>query len=1498
MAEYDQYCNLPGDSPWVPTLPGLPTEGLPAAPAPEQGTANPPNSAPIPPGFNEENPNLCEIFNDIVPGPSDPDYEDYYDNPPVIPPFNEAVYINCSIRIATVSDFLNWPVSAKDEDLFAQIGTRILPDGGIEANNNLITIPGLYSQSSLYAGAELADYESMSNGLDSETLKTVTNADFEAWIQIDLAYDTYIAQLEIGCDFNGLLPGGFGKWAADFALIQWKADGAAEWTELDGNIGEFTAPVKYHYVGQTCRYIRIIQYGRNLAITEFAVKSDRWIAPLFIATGINSSFERNIPINQNLVAGAGINTSPAGITFTPDKLLYLVDFESAITSGGTYGVSTKSWHSVFTRYWNFPSWPPDLTSASSPIIGTRSLIMPDHPTSNYAMRFSYTPYFNMEDKDWHIKLYCTPATVGTEDGYGNFYQYLLSLASLIRIGIDDEGYYFFEVINTAGGSSQLVGGKFKDGNSEILAVNNQPICVVASCEADEFSIWLNGQKKFAEPKTVAMPGLSKFSISYNGYDCYIGAKDSTAAVGDANMFRGGKIDHIAIYKGVAYYEEADPFLSPTPLPSAQPTIPQFIAPLDALNSGYFASASAGLTAQNSASRVLAVPTHAENDLLIALIHYRKPSSEIIPPLGWVLENGDIGSELLQYGKDARIHIYSRVARDDEELSYAWTSATGSAINAGLIVAVRNGIITQVENKTAPVLTTQELEGFPTYYTFDYEPLHFEARFDELLIAGNCRTWTSGYPERQPSLLRIDNSNPRTGLRGPRTKWAFPVELLNGPGAVVGYGANGADSMNLFAVKLKLGQPVPRYVVARILRPKIGISNAIEIIKTVEWTPSEINPNLEVWLDSLTENPYVLVSNEIDIWKDQTIHQRDFRAQYLDYGGSVNDASYRPFLAPRDNWSGAEAVQFAPPDTIGAETPKETWDFLATGPYHFITVAQMGIPAEQVGASQSITSYLISTAHFAVYWYRYPYGPEYKFYVSIYGNDYRAGQLYERVVAEASTQVFPVPEMQKAIIEVYGDATNPTLSERIKVAVNGVELALTRSGSYPAGILPDDSRRQLSIGRNGGTTGIFHAWIVCSRELNADDRQKALGYLAKKHKMTELLPADNPCRENVAKADSVISESSILKFTTSPVTFTPAPVAAPIYADSFANTATARTSAIAPIFSDSYCPEPTVLIYQKPISLPAVYSQSSIFTEYSPMAEPASALNMQDDSADETLATATGSTNEGPWVMMDFTKIVIISSVTVGTDLNRTLLVGGEDYWGGWDQWYTTGAIVEISSDAQNWTTAVANVDGFSDQEKSILEFPVAPGTTCRYMRIGYPYNSGFYFAVTEFYATGSFPAEPLAEFVSSESYCLPAVAVITEKIPAAYSQSSLWYDNELATQSGMQNNSAGETLQTGTNSDPNTSFIVMDFGNVKSFSAIVVGCDFNDTLAGGWGKTYTENAAIEISSDKVSWTQIGTTGLFSQATQEYQFSGQSARYVRISRPAWNYLAATEFYAKF
>lgn len=133
---------------------------------------------------------------------------------------------------------------------------------------------------------------------------------------------------------------------------------------------------------------------------------------------------------------------------------------------------------------------------------------------------------------------------------------------------------------------------------------------------------------------------------------------------------------------------------------------------------------------------------------------------------------------------------------------------------------------------------------------------------------------------------------------------------------------------------------------------------------------------------------------------------------------------------------------------------------------------------------------------------------------------------------------------------------------------------------------------------------------------------------------------------------------------------------------------------------------------------------------------------------------------------------------------------------------------------------------------------------------------------------------------------------------ATYSQSSVYLspgeENTPATAAGMTNGIYSEVSQTATENEADPEFVQMDFGSVKLLTKVVIGCDYDDELLGGWGADDTEDKDVQSSVDGVTWTTLFNTGTFDDPIQEYPVD-VAARYVRIMAVE-DYVVVTEFYA--
>lgn len=135
-----------------------------------------------------------------------------------------------------------------------------------------------------------------------------------------------------------------------------------------------------------------------------------------------------------------------------------------------------------------------------------------------------------------------------------------------------------------------------------------------------------------------------------------------------------------------------------------------------------------------------------------------------------------------------------------------------------------------------------------------------------------------------------------------------------------------------------------------------------------------------------------------------------------------------------------------------------------------------------------------------------------------------------------------------------------------------------------------------------------------------------------------------------------------------------------------------------------------------------------------------------------------------------------------------------------------------------------------------------------------------------------------------------------------YTQSSVYSSNLAADYEYMNNDDArGATSfsanQTGTNSQSQAN-VRADCGSVKYISKIVIGYDYQNTLPGGWGPSYTNSLTVQMSVDAATWTTLPTT------TPSYDQTGSTNglvdiyingnwRYVRIMNPN-GYVCLLEF----
>jgi len=175
--------------------------------------------------------------------------------------------------------------------------------------------------------------------------------------------------------------------------------------------------------------------------------------------------------------------------------------------------------------------------------------------------------------------------------------------------------------------------------------------------------------------------------------------------------------------------------------------------------------------------------------------------------------------------------------------------------------------------------------------------------------------------------------------------------------------------------------------------------------------------------------------------------------------------------------------------------------------------------------------------------------------------------------------------------------------------------------------------------------------------------------------------------------------------------------------------------------------------------------------------------------------------------------------------------------------------------------------------------------------------------------TGSLVTKPRWMTVSPAQYEMKVrAAMATARTPSlegstpvvlaeiTYSQSSVFPGNGAATLASMQNATGNETTRTGTNDTGAENWVQMDLGAIREVNNVIIGADYNNTLATGWGPTYTEDANLVYSIDGVNWWDViaGTIGTFTSDLKTIAGLSIAARYIRIQGSG--FVCVTEFYA--
>lgn len=237
---------------------------------------------------------------------------------------------------------------------------------------------------------------------------------------------------------------------------------------------------------------------------------------------------------------------------------------------------------------------------------------------------------------------------------------------------------------------------------------------------------------------------------------------------------------------------------------------------------------------------------------------------------------------------------------------------------------------------------------------------------------------------------------------------------------------------------------------------------------------------------------------------------------------------------------------------------------------------------------------------------------------------------------------------------------------------------------------------------------------------------------------------------------------------------------------------------------------------------------------------------------------TNSDTNGSWVEMDLgsqQSIGTVHAAPIDTSLT-------------WGPAYLNNAQVQISSDQTNWS-AVGTIAATQDGVASSATMP--NGTSARYVRL---HKAGFL-------GLGDFFARAPASYTPPPAP--PSGSVI---LPSGCSASSNYnnYTGLTGNCSGIQDGvyNLSSSIH-GTFSDVSGSWVLMDLGVSRAIStAFVVPIDSSLT----WGPTYLTGAQVQISSNGLNWTTVGSIAAAQDGSPSTVPIGATARYIRLFKSGW------------
>jgi hypothetical protein len=242
----------------------------------------PVNAAELPEDWDPAAPDLCYLFQDILPTSAPAVFPLVVTPSSILPPYSETVTVLAVTRTRLVVRTVPYALVLPTTEVSLVSRTRL-----VYVDPTITVSEITYSQSSVYTPYnDPADNATMTNGVYGEAARTGTKglAIFGAtggaegsssWVQMDLGGPKTVATVYVGTDLDSVMPGDWSPTYTENCDVEESLDGST-WSVLF-NVGTFTTGIQSYTVSTTARFLRIVQDQSStdgyLCVTEFYATS-------------------------------------------------------------------------------------------------------------------------------------------------------------------------------------------------------------------------------------------------------------------------------------------------------------------------------------------------------------------------------------------------------------------------------------------------------------------------------------------------------------------------------------------------------------------------------------------------------------------------------------------------------------------------------------------------------------------------------------------------------------------------------------------------------------------------------------------------------------------------------------------------------------------------------------------------------------------------------------------------------------------------------------------------------------------------------------------------------------------------------------------------------------------------------------------------------------------------------------------------------------------------